>query len=258
MIGFDVSEFQTPGGVPYGDFAIVRAANGRRYDNKWQGHVQAARNHGVPFSLYIYNEPGSTSPEYQGDMLATVANEAGLSQGTTLWADIEEGSGDLRWFEDRVVGRVNAHGYQCGVYSGDYFWGAHNLAGDQGRWKATYGPNDGRQHNAPSGPFDIWQFTSNPLDTNTADAETVGRLFGASYAPPKKKATTGVQGMLCRDRDNGAIWLVGPGHVHHIGDGDSVNRLRFVGVPYAGDMAGLEIVAWAQTFGATSIDGQPI
>ena len=188
MIGFDKSEYQRPGAGPFGDFEIIRAGNGRRRDYEWRGHVDAARARGIPFSLYLYCEPSSTSPEFQADMIVSVAREAGVPVGTKLYADIEEGGGDLRWFEDRFIARVNAHGYQCDTYSGDFFWRSHLLQGRGDPWKAAYGSNDGRMHTPPSAPWSIWQFTSNPLDTNTADAAAVQRVFfGSAPAPPKRR-----------------------------------------------------------------------
>lgn len=176
--GFDVSEFQYAGEGTPSDFLIARAANGRREDYRIYDHIAAARARGVPLSLYTYCEPGGGDPERQADRMIAVANNAVIR--ATLWADIEEGGGDLGWFEDRFVARCNAAGYNCGVYSGDYFWNAHGLKGLQGKWKAAYGPNDGNFHNAPGAPWDIWQGTSKPIDTNQCADEVVGRLFGGS------------------------------------------------------------------------------
>jgi hypothetical protein len=178
VIGYDKSEFQAIGADPFGAYEIVRACNGRREDYRVDGHVAAAHSRGVAVSLYAYCEPGGMSPEDTAGLLVGVAQRVGIPKSTVLWADIEEGSGDLRWYEDRFVACVNQAGWPCGVYSGDSFWGAHNLGGAQGRWKAAYGPNDGGQHSAPQSPWDVWQYTSQPLDTNTADSAVVARLFG--------------------------------------------------------------------------------
>jgi GH25 family lysozyme M1 (1,4-beta-N-acetylmuramidase) len=167
---------------------IVRASNGRRRDYKVFQHVAAARARGLPVSLYTYCEPANNSPEFQADLLCGVAAEAGISKATTLWADIEEGAGDLRWFEDRFIGRTNAQGWPCDTYSGDYFWRAHGLQGRGNPWKAAYGTNDGQAHRPPTPPWSIWQYTSNPLDTNTADAAVIVHLFrGGRVEPPQPK-----------------------------------------------------------------------
>ena len=208
MIGYDKSEFQDPGG-PRGDYLIIRAANGRREDYKVDGHIDDARANGVPVTLYTYCEPGGGNPEAQADRMCNVADRHGVK--ATLWADIEEGAGDLRWFEDRFVARCNQRGYQCGVYSGDYFWGAHNLGGAQGRWVAAYGPNDGRAHTAPGHGFQIWQFTSNPLDTNTADPTAISQLFaGAAPAPAPKPiidSEASVLHVVQQNVDEKGIWI---------------------------------------------------
>lgn len=184
MIGYDKSEYQRPGAGPFADFEIIRAGNGRRRDYEWRGHVSAAQVRGIPVSLYLYCEPSSTSPEFQADLLVGVAREAGIPTSVKLYADIEEGGGDLRWFEDRFIARVNAHGYPCDTYSGDYFWRAHVLQGRGDPWKAAYGNNNGGMHTPPSQPWSIWQYTSNPLDTNTADPSAVQRVFAGVVAEP--------------------------------------------------------------------------
>ena len=74
--------------------------------------------------------------------------------------------------------------------------------------------------------------------------------YGAGPSPTPQPGGIGVRGMLARDRDNGKIWAMTFGHHHHVTKTEDVARLRFVGVPYAGDMHALEIVGWMQTFGA--------
>lgn len=72
--------------------------------------------------------------------------------------------------------------------------------------------------------------------------------------PPPPRANPGVKGMLCRDNQTGSVFLVGPGHAHHIPTTDEVNRLRFIGVPYVNFQNGLEIVGWGRTFGVPNWD----
>ena len=185
---YDKSEFQQPGAGPFGDGAeILRAGNGRRKDYKVDEHVAAARAHGLIPSMYLYCEPASTSPEWQAELLVSVAIGNGVSHGTTLYADIEEGSGDLRWFEDRFIGRVNQLGFVCDTYSGDYFFGAHNIVGRGKQWKAAYGPNDGRMHTPPHQPYLMWQFTSVPLDTSDLTEAAKQAIFAGQVAAPKPK-----------------------------------------------------------------------
>lgn len=207
--GYDVSEYQYPGAGTGSAFLIARAANGRREDYRVDGHVNAARGAGTPVSLYTYCEPGLGNPETQAQRMVAVAQRQGIR--ATLWADIEEGGGDLRWFEDRFVAEVNRSGYACGVYSGDYFWNAHNLVGSQGQWKAAYGSNDGRAHTAPGAPWQIWQFTSNPLDTNTAEEGVISALFGAAAPPaPAPKPVDRANSMIHvvqNDLSEKGVWI---------------------------------------------------
>ena len=71
---------------------------------------------------------------------------------------------------------------------------------------------------------------------------------GAAPAPAPPKANPGVKGMICVDTTGGGWYLLGPGHVHRIKPGDSVNKLSFIGVPTA-RMTGLEVIQWAGWFG---------
>lgn len=186
MIVFDKSEFQAVGVGPFGEAEIDRAGNGRRRDYNVTGHVRTAQARGLPVTLYLYCEPGSNSPEFQADLLCGVADELGIPRSMCVFGDIEEGSGDLRWFEDRFIGRVEFNGRvgACDTYSGDYFWRAHNLAGRGKEWKAAYGPNDGAAHTPPGGHWLLWQFTSVPLDTSTMSAEAMGIIFHGDAAKP--------------------------------------------------------------------------
>lgn len=67
--------------------------------------------------------------------------------------------------------------------------------------------------------------------------------------PPALKRATG-DGMLIRDVNTSTIWLIGPGHGHGLTDIGHVQPLIFIGVPYAGDHTGMQIIQWAQRFGA--------
>jgi hypothetical protein len=69
-------------------------------------------------------------------------------------------------------------------------------------------------------------------------------------APSPSHENPGVTGMLLQDRDSKKVWLVGPGHGHHVASGADLDRLRFIGVPYVEGLHALEIVQWAMTFGA--------
>lgn len=255
MIGYDKSEYQYPGS-PRGDFLIIRAANGRREDYRVNGHVTDARANGVPVSLYTYCEPGLGNPETQADRMCNVADRHGIK--ATLWADIEEGVGDLRWFENRFVGRCNQRGYTCGTYSGSYFWGAHALQGTQGKWKAAYGSNDGAAHTPPAGAWDIWQYTSRPIDTNTADPSVVARLFGGTSAPPASEPTPSPRrtpDMYLLQTDTGHRYQVAPAAsslpVRKLQNGEVYLKLAASGVPHAEGVHELVVVQVAVDLGMT-------
>lgn len=186
MIGYDISEFQGIGVGLGGDFVIIRAGNGRRRDFNAGGHIGAAKGRGLRWSLYLYCEPGNNSPEYQADLMCGVARDFGMPQGRKMYADIEEGGGDLRWYRDRFSSRVSFNGYVAvtRVYSGESFGQVHGVFTGVDDWVANYGPNNGRMNTPPRIAWAIWQYTSIPIDTNTASAESIARIFdGVPSAP---------------------------------------------------------------------------
>ena len=250
VLGHDISRFQAPGSVPKADFWIIQAGRNNDFDPFWRDHLWWARQLGVPAVSFYYRAFPQWAAEEQADKLVAVARESGLRP--TLWVDIENPSSSVGWpgdaaaYEDRFVARVNAAGWQCGTYSGDSFWRTHGLHGYQGKWKAAYSY-------VPAQPWDIHQYTSLPLDTNNAPADAVARLFGG-VAPQPKRSNPGSLGMLCLNKPDGAVYLVGPGHLHHVPTEDEVARLRFIGVPYAEFNSGDEIYAWAVTFGVPNAE----
>lgn len=77
--------------------------------------------------------------------------------------------------------------------------------------------------------------------------EQFASAIGGAAAPPRPKGAA--QGMFVRHSADGAIILLSPGRAEHVGDPERVARLRFVGVPYAGDMIGAQIQQWARDWG---------
>lgn len=252
MIGYDISRYQTPGTVPKADFWIIQAGRNNDTDPYWRDHLWWARQLGVPNISFYYRVFPYWSAEEQADKLVAVARESGLSR-RTLWVDIENPSSSEPWpgdagaYEDRFVARANFGGWECGAYSGDFFWRNRGLHGYQGKWKAAYSY-------IPAQPWDIHQFTSTPRDTNSATDEAVARLFGSGA--PARKANTGVQGMLL-ESTWGSVYLVGPGHMHHVPTPDEVNRLKYIGVPYVVLTDPDDVVRWGTTFGAQADMANP-
>jgi hypothetical protein len=72
--------------------------------------------------------------------------------------------------------------------------------------------------------------------------------YGGGQGPVAQRYGGGC--MIVGDKSNGAVYLLGSGHAHHIGAPSDVNRLKFIGVPDAGMLDPLEVIGWMKTFGA--------
>jgi hypothetical protein len=196
----------------------------------------AHRFRGEPYST----EPGRTSTtsgykDCSGLIVASLTL-VGIRAAGTVSTTIEEWA---RSSGGRYLSRAEAQQTPgcCAA-----IWGS-GAAGHIG-----FGNGDGRifETKSAEGP----QAGFSPWDRNRwGEYFTLpGISYGGDGAPSTPQ--TKVTGMLCRDRDSGKIYLIGPGHHHHVTKPEDVARMRFIGVPYAGDMDLATILGWIQTFGA--------
>lgn len=78
-------------------------------------------------------------------------------------------------------------------------------------------------------------------------AEQFAAMVGAAPAPAPVRRS--IPAMFGRHIADGAIFLFSPARCAHIADPATVARLRFVGVPYAGDMTIADLQGWSSTWG---------
>jgi hypothetical protein len=212
-----------------------------------------------------YRTVGSVRSRFPGAKVVEIAVQTGTNAGDVF--DTEPGNpgpdSAARW----VQMRRNSGAWWAGIYTMKAWWGQclaalRNIGIDPGSvpfWIADWTCHDhlldgtvATQWSGPSGcggsidvsaVADFWPGVDDAAPTKSA---------------PARKLNPGELGMTMLDRDTGTVWLVGPGSCTPVRNMDDWNRLKFVGVPHAGDAHGLEIVAWAQTFGASQIQGEPI
>lgn len=156
----DVSEFQ--GVIDWGRLTaacpavIMRLHNGTRLDNYAVANRAGAHAHGVhALGLYQYL-PAAVSPASAANAFCDAVGV--LRPGEWPILDLEEGSGDQSgrahtWYAT-VAARLH-DGPAEELYSGEYFFGAHNLAaaGFARIWVAAYGSGE------PGIAHELWQFT---------------------------------------------------------------------------------------------------
>jgi len=154
----DISEFQpNVNDVTYvRDFsqaAIIRAAYGASHDDKaWYGGDRRKQLHqaGIQYlGIYQYITAFEDVTAQAREFCRLIGT---MEDGEDLYADIEEGSGNLqsRWQTWAAVVRGEL-GWSPSDYSGANFATAHGLAPVD--WIASYGTSE------PATPHRLWQFT---------------------------------------------------------------------------------------------------
>lgn len=153
----DISEFQPnvhPSYLKWSQAVIVRAAYGDQHDDHaWYGgarrdffHANGARYLGF-YQYIVANQPIIPQAKAFCRLIGT------MRKGEDLFADIEEGSGNLQQRWQQWANVVHSElGWAPSSYSGLYFARDHGL--QPVKWVAAYGQTE------PSVPHEFWQFSS--------------------------------------------------------------------------------------------------
>lgn len=173
--GIDVSKWQTTTpSLADKAFLIARASIGTTPDDRYAQHIAAARAAGIITGAYHFNWNTGASPAEQARYFLARAGEVDLYA-----LDVEGAHGFSHEQTATFIDEIHAHGKTIGLYHSrsGYF-----DAGQDWRWIA-YWPAD--HDTAPSIPWDIWQYGSDPsykptnIDGNVAkDAATLARIAG--------------------------------------------------------------------------------
>lgn len=144
------------------DFVILRVQAGySTHDANYKTYVAGCKANGIPFGTYAYFK-GVSIPDSIAE--AKCAMELTDPDSKFFALDIEENCNrDLVNTGQAFIDYLKNKGMQkVGLYSGEYFYTSHNLSAIKCDfvWLAKYGVNDGQQHDKPSVPCDLWQYTS--------------------------------------------------------------------------------------------------
>jgi lysozyme len=158
----DVSEFQgvidwkklVGGGYPA---AIIRAHNGNRADSYFAANRSKAHANGIKaLAMYQYVVANRDTAAQANELCDLVG---ALKSGEWLVCDLEAGTGDQSgrahtWLKT-VMSRLHDDGTAEELYSGESFYGSHNLssAGFKRIWIAAYRSTEPTVHH------ELWQFT---------------------------------------------------------------------------------------------------
>lgn len=243
-IGHDVSawqgSFDWSGAVANGvEYGIIRCADGMTaststhdangIDREFWGNAQKLHDIGIPWSIYHFLRPGSIQAQADKVLGALADLTVGNTQTRTavfdngvlfpsVWIDVEDGNLSNQNILDFYNLLSTSH--HVGIYSGKGIW--ESITGsvavwwaDVPLWIAAYGTNDGTLPNWPNGPnlprgwdaAQIWQYTSIPLDTNSAGPYAPTPPTQASYSTAFMRGEPGIWRVIRRSDGSGEdVW----------------------------------------------------
>ncbi len=192
VLAADVSEFQPSIDASYLRWSpaiIMRVAYGARHDDRaWYNGARRDFLHGNGvryLGMYQYVTAFEDVTAQAREFCRLIGS---MRQGEDLYADIEEGSGNLQHTWGTWANVVNGElGWAPRDYSGLYFARDHNLAPVD--WVAAYGMTE------PSVPHLWWQFTDRYAvpGIGTADCSvfhgSIDQLAALAYQPARPAST---------------------------------------------------------------------
>lgn len=191
------------------DGAIIRLGYGQNKtsqdDKQFRRNVAECTRLGIPFGLYLYSYAKSAAAGGgEADHALRCAKGLGLSY--PIYFDSEDASTKAAAYNAAIAfgNKIEAAGYWCGLYSGEYFYNA-NLRGLSRftKWIAKYGSNDGKAHSKPNvSAVDIWQYTSRGkvsgisgnVDMNICYKDLVKAVTGKDYIQAARDVWAGKYG----------------------------------------------------------------
>lgn len=167
------------------DFAILQAGYGQ--DRTSQDDKQFARNAaecerlGIPYGIYLYSyAKNTTAAGGEADHILRLAKGKQLS--LPIYYDLEESSLGNVAAGNMIVfgGKVEAAGYHCGVYSGEYYYNKNlGNVNSYTKWIARYNSNNGKQGTKPNvSNVVIWQYSSKGKVSGISGNVDINVMYG--------------------------------------------------------------------------------
>lgn len=191
------------------DGAIIRCGYGQNKtsqdDKQFRRNVSECTRLGIPFGIYLYSYATSGSAG-GGEADHALRCAKGLELSYPIYFDSEDASTKAAAYNAAITfgNKIEAAGYWCGLYSGEYFYNA-NLRGISRftKWIAKYGSNDGKPHSKPNvSDVAIWQYTSRGkvsgisgyVDMNICYKDLVKSVTGKDYIQAARDVWAGKYG----------------------------------------------------------------
>ncbi len=189
-------------------FGILRVQAGYTFEDPMhKNYEKQFIDNKIPFAEYAYGCYVSVSDAIAEakSFLKRITNQVPKNK-LRLAIDIEKNAckskQELVSATQAFVNTVKNAGYDCGIYSGAYFFNSNNLKSIKCdfRWIASYAlHDDGKPHFRPSISFDLWQFSSkghlsgvteNTVDLNLPSGSNIVKYFTGETVVSKKSSTT--------------------------------------------------------------------
>jgi GH25 family lysozyme M1 (1,4-beta-N-acetylmuramidase) len=191
------------------DGAIIRCGYGQNKtsqdDKQFRRNVSECTRLGIPFGIYLYSY-ATSGPAGAGEADHALRCAKGLELSYPIYFDSEDASTKAAAYNAAIAfgNKIEAAGYWCGLYSGEYFYNA-NLRGLSRftKWIAKYGSNDGKAHAKPNvSDVAIWQYTSRGkvsgisgnVDMNICYKDLVKSVTGKDYIQAARDVWAGKYG----------------------------------------------------------------
>ena len=152
--------------APNVDFVIIRASIGTKHDDRYVENAAGCKAYGVPYHAYHFLR-ATTEAEARNEAKAFADATEGTNplfyvidaESATVKSDIARKMCET--FEEALRHYVSQD-VRVAVYIGHHLYKSWNLDYDRYAyvWIPRYGSNDGKQHENPAYPCDIWQYTS--------------------------------------------------------------------------------------------------
>ena len=191
------------------DGAIIRCGYGQdrtdQDDKQFRRNVSECKRLGIPYGLYLYSYAGNKT-QADGEADHGIRCAKGLNLSFPFYYDLEESRYRAAARDNMSVfgPRIEAAGYWCGLYSGEYYYNSNLKGVDRyTKWIAKYGSNDGRPHSMPNvSNVAIWQYSSKGkvsgisgnVDVNICYQDLIKGVTGKDYIKAARDVWKNVYG----------------------------------------------------------------
>lgn len=183
------------------DFVILRVGYGNdlksQDDKYWEYNVSECTRLGIPFGVYIYSYAKSVrEAESEADHVLRLIQGYNLSY--PVYYDMEDnstlsiGSVGLKNNAIAFCNKIEAAGYEVGIYSGLYFTNTYltdEVYNNWHRWMAQY--NNQCDY---KGAYEMWQCTSNGTVPGIEGRVDINFYYGAQQIEKKKTSSISYRG----------------------------------------------------------------